>query len=549
MDNDRHRRIANGRSGHQALLLLLLGAVMALSVPLAAAGGGLGAVLGVPLESARGGLVDGQPQPDEITGDPRENFLYGSIGAENEAGIPYWVIAVLPRIFKEYMPGPGGYAAFGLPWEEGKEFPAGFSKKTVIFPRVGFNCALCHSTQYRTSAESSPVVVAAGGSNTADIEGLLDFFTKAANDPRFNAGTILREVDASYPLRWYDRLLYRLVIPIVRKRLIQQGREFAWTAERPRWGPGRDAPMNLTKFNFLRMPLDKSVDHTDFPSIWHLAAREQPGRTFEEGKTPSPVPAHTMLMNLDGATTSFRSVLIDSALGLGARNTPFFRARIPQLLDWLRELRPPAYPLAIDGAKAARGASVFEANCASCHASGRNNREGTVIPIEEVGTDPERLDTWRHTGAAAKANAKVASLGIKRTPMIETDGYIAVQLDGIWLRGPYLHNGSVPTMRDLLAPPDRRPKVFCRGYDVIDKEGLGFISDERVDPRCVEGSPPLKPSPWDRRLPDGRWDEWPRPRVWKYYVSERGNGNGGHDYGTRLSAAEKDDLIEYLKTL
>jgi len=47
----------------------------------------------------------------------------------------------------------------------------------------------------------------------------------------------------------------------------------------------------------------------------------------------------------------------------------------------------------------------------------------------------------------------------------------------------------------------------------------------------------------------GRSDEWPQPRIWKYYVSERGNGNAGHEYGTRLSAQEKDDLIEYLKTL
>src|SRR4030095_4122759 len=131
---------------------------------------------------------------------------------------------------------------------------------------------------------------------------------------------------------------------MTKKKISAQGKDFEWTATRPRWGPGRDAPMNLTKFNFLEMKLDDSIDHTDFPSIWHLAAREQPGRTFEEGK---PVAAHTMLMNLDGATTSFRSVLIDSALGLGGRHTPYFHARIPQLLEWLREVRPPPHPLPV----------------------------------------------------------------------------------------------------------------------------------------------------------------------------------------------------------
>ena len=84
---------------------------------------------------------------------------------------------------------------------------------------------------------------------------------------------------------------------------------------------------------------------------------------------------------------------------------------------------------------------------------------------------------------------------------------------------------------------------------MLDPENVGFVSDARIDPRCAEEGPPAKPSPWDRPGAPGRSNEWPQPRVWKYYVSERGNGNGGHLYGTRLSAAEKDDLLEYLKTL
>jgi hypothetical protein len=182
---------------------------------------------------------------------------------------------------------------------------------------------------------------------------------------------------------------------------------------------------------------------------------------------------------------------------------------------------------------AARGEAVFEAHCASCHAAGRNNRMGTVIPIEEIGTDPYRLDAWRGTGAAKLANEKVASMGITRTPMIETGGYIAVQLDGTWLRAPYLHNGSVPTIADLLKPAAERPKVFCRGWNVLDREKLGYLSDERLDPRCVSAG----------------GTRWPKPGVWKFYVSERGNGNGGHEHGTGLAAGEKADLIEYLKTL
>ena len=42
------------------------------------------------------------------------------------------------------------------------------------------------------------------------------------------------------------------------------------------------------------------------------------------------------------------------------------------------------------------------------------------------------------------------------------DGYIAVHLDGIWLRAPYLHNGSVPTLADLLKPVSERPSFLSR---------------------------------------------------------------------------------------
>src|SRR5690606_30728 len=70
------------------------------------------------------------PQPAWITENPDANFLYGSVGTESRAGIPYWIVVVLPRIFDDLLPGPGGYASLGLPWEEGRELPAGFSKKT-----------------------------------------------------------------------------------------------------------------------------------------------------------------------------------------------------------------------------------------------------------------------------------------------------------------------------------------------------------------------------------------------------------------------------------
>jgi hypothetical protein len=52
-------------------------------------------------------------------------------------------------------------------------------------------------------------------------------------------------------------------------------------------------------------------------------------------------------------------------------------------------------------------------------------------------------------------------------------------MDGIWLRAPYLHNGSVPNMHDLLEPAERRTKIFYRGYDVYDPVNMGLIQRVR----------------------------------------------------------------------
>jgi processive rubber oxygenase RoxA-like protein len=104
------------------------------------------------------------------------------------------------------------------------------------------------------------------------------------------------------------------------------------------------------------------------------------------------------------------------------------------------------------------------------------------------------------------------------------DGYLATTLDGLWLNGPYLHNGSVPTLRALLAAPAERPKAYLRGGDVIDGKNGGFVSP---------GCDPSAPAP---------------PRGLCYDTKIAGNGNGGHEYGTTLTASEKDDLLAYLLT-
>src|ERR1043165_2817330 len=98
-------------------------------------------------------------EPEQQFANELERFKYGSIGAENERGIPYWVWVVLPSVFPDLPPGPGGYKSFGLTWEEGKEMPVGFTKRVIGFPRVANNCAICHTGTWRSTKDEVPHVV------------------------------------------------------------------------------------------------------------------------------------------------------------------------------------------------------------------------------------------------------------------------------------------------------------------------------------------------------------------------------------------------------
>ncbi|MFD1691457.1 c-type cytochrome [Azotobacter chroococcum] len=265
--------------------------------------------------------------------------------------------------------------------------------------------------------------------------------------------------------------------------------------------------MNLTKYFMIRWPMDDSLGPTDMPSLWNLKKYR---------------PEQGMRMNFAGDSHDPYSVIIDSALGLlGAapKDNDEFLAQVRWLQDYVSNKPAPKYPFPIDAVKAERGKVLFDGNCAACHAS---SRTGTVVPLAEVGTSRDRLDTWNEK-AAIEANRAVAEMSIERPGLVEEPlrGYIAAFLDGIWLRAPYLHNGSVPTLRDLLEPPSQRPAVFWRGYDLYDPQHVGFVNSEAEA---------------------GRFGT-------RHEVSAKGGGNQGHTFGTSLPAEDKDALVEYLKTL
>jgi hypothetical protein len=171
---------------------------------------------------------------------------------------------------------------------------------------------------------------------------------------------------------------------------------------------------------------------------------------------------------------------------------------------------------------------------------------GKVTPIAEIGTDRARLDNYTHD-LAVNQNVLYAEYGAERFQTFrKTHGYANAPLDGVWLRAPYLHNGSVPDMAALLSSPEDRPRAFLRGYDVYDPRTLGFVSDpERIDPGLhgrlfcfVTSAAAAADCPAGVPRMNDTCDSGPC----------LGNGNGGHLYGTALPAEEKRALIEHLKT-
>jgi mono/diheme cytochrome c family protein len=448
--------------------------------------------------------------PAPVFDDPEQRFMYGSIGAEHDAGIPYWIFYVLPRVFPDKLPGPGGYAAFGAVWEPGQELPVGFTKRRIGFDRVANNCASCHTASYRVRHDANPVLVPTGPNHTLDLEAFFRFLIDCAKDPRFNGATLMAEIDLAADLDWLDRLAYRyLIIPMTRKRLLEREAQFQWIYrdDFPEWGRGRDDAMNLTKYFMIGWPMDDSFGPTDMPSVWNLQKYQH-----ERGHR----------MNFAGDSHDAYSVIIDSALGLlGAEphDTGDFLAQVDWLHDYLGRKQAPDYPFPIDQELARAGKRVFDANCAQCHAS---ERTGTPLPIAEIGTDRGRMDTWNER-AAREANQVTAAMGIERKGLVEEPlvGYVAQFLDGIWLRAPYLHNGAVPTLYDLLQPPAERPAVFWRGYNVYDPVKVGFQSSGEEAQRAGT----------------------------RHDTRDRGNGNAGHEFGTGLPDDDKWRLVEYLKTL
>lgn len=308
-------------------------------------------------------------------------------------------------------------------------------------------------------------------------------------------------------------------------------------------------------------------------------------------------------------------------------------------------LESPAYPSEVNTSLAEQGAILFHnkdlwaeegnaahpkplggnGSCASCHgvysprfANDPNFLESPVLegvaghisPLNVINTDRARSDMltptlrqgwdttyWGYTdgveGWVAPADKDPLTemlddmMPIESRPQglcgweKEVIGYQAPPLYGIWATAPYFHNGSVPTLAQLL-DSSTRPAIWRRkiqqdgaikGFDqsmaAYDHTAVGWKHDELV---CADmpGNPLSNCNPVDDKgpsltqlaqsylnstlswaglvsIPDPAPDSFDKRLIYDSRIL--GNGNGGHSFSDVLSDAERKAIIEYLKTL
>ena len=244
-------------------------------------------------------------------------------------------------------------------------------------------------------------------------------------------------------------------------------------------------------------------------------------------------------------------------------------ANLGQIEGWINNLLSPQWPgqqlPPIDILKAAAGLPLYNQYCASCHTiinrtDTNQSIAVTMVPVTQVQTDPTMaVNAATRTGftgvlqgtkefifvgdpfgptAGVGALLTTGVLGvllahpfegieaayeeyksIQDAKKFNPESYKARPLNGIWATAPYLHNGSVPSLAQLLLPPAQRMKQFYVGSREYDPVNVGFITTQTSG-------------------------------AYLFDTTVKGNSNSGHAYGTdTLTASQRLELLEFLKTL
>lgn len=206
-----------------------------------------------------------------------------------------------------------------------------------------------------------------------------------------------------------------------------------------------------------------------------------------------------------------------------------FEENFVHIQAYIEQLEPPKYPHPIDMDLAAKGEVAFNRVCSECHGTYGDNPKfpNKVVKIKKIGTDSRRLESIYLRDREA-TNAGWLQYYGEHPVLLESKGYLAQPLDGIWASAPYFHNGSVPTLYHVMNI-DERPEVWKRSDNGYDNQRIG-LEVESFD-----------------AVPSTKTD---RERRLYYDTSVVGSSNQGHTFpDDELEDDEKVAVLEYLKTL
>jgi mono/diheme cytochrome c family protein len=360
------------------------------------------------------------------------------------------------------------------------------------------NCLSCHADH---SPADGSLVVGLGSTTSDNTQDLSQQFGLVDNIVKARYGTTSPEWKAYYPLsRGFSTLSPSVKMDT---RGVNNADQIAAVLSAHRQSK------NLTWIDQAQFPIQQVVIPTDVPAWWLMHKKNA---LYYDGLGRGDFARLSMATSLLSMLDSTEARKIDN--------------NFPDVMAYIRSLRPPQYQNPIDQNLVTKGKAVFEITCAKCHGTYGTTPTypNLLVDLPTIKTD-SALATLKFSNPQYHTwfNTSWFNQGAGAAQLLPNRGYVAPPLDGIWTTAPYLHNGSVPTLDDLLNSK-QRPAKWARTFD------------NKADYDAVKVG-------WKYTVPTTKAD------AKTYDTSQYGYGNGGHYYGDALTVDERKAVIEYLKTL
>ncbi|MBI1685576.1 c-type cytochrome [Caulobacter hibisci] len=405
---------------------------------------------------------------------------------------------------------------------------------------ANLGCAACHAgPSYGADGAPQPQAAWLGAPNTSlDLEAYTRGVTRSLKRGLTDEPRLLEAVRTLFPDTgaWEMASLKWAVVPLARRRLdaIPDG-----GSPLP-FSNGSPGVTNGVAALKLQSKAPLAPIEAGFTSIPDLADRSFRSALLQDGAyAPVGEPRWRPTTRAD-LTPAHRDRLADmvSFFTVPSMGQPPKAAhrQIPaarSAFAWLETRRPQAFPGSIDPVLAARGAVVYGQSCTACHGDydGPADRPRLArFPNWHgvIGADPARAAAFTPALSRYIDGGPYQAVMSART----TGEYAAPPLSGVWSSAPYLHNGSVPTLEQLMLLEPRSQRFLVGGHR-LDFRTVGIAGAPGAD--------------GVRRYPPG-YAPWSTPAV--YDTRQPGRSNLGHEAPfASLSREDRWALIEYLKRL